>query len=194
LMFGFRKTSTPYKFLKYLLLANGLIVLGSFSPVGASRMVKDIIYLYFKNRKFQRNRFLEDLRRLQNRELIDYKISADGKINIVVKKREELKKLIYDFDDLKLNDRRWDKKWRLVVFDVPELSKRQRDALRMKLKKLNFYMIQKSVYITPYPCEDEIDFLCNIFDINRNNVLIFIIDKFEGEEKLKYHFKLEQLI
>lgn len=189
-MFRLRRNSGPYNLLKNLLSVGGVVVLSTFSPVTGSLILRNIISGYFKNKKFQKFRFLQDLRRLQDRKIIDYRVLPDKKISIVVKKPDSLKKLVYDFDALKLDERSWDRKWRLVVFDVPELNKRYRDELREKLKKLNFYMIQKSVYITPYRCENEVDFLCAVFGINRNNVLIFDIKKFEGEEKLRHYFNL----
>lgn len=50
----------------------------------------------------------------------------------------------------KLQSRQWDKRWRLVVFDIPEKRKQIRDNLRKKLKQLGFGMWQKSVYVTPH--------------------------------------------
>ena len=61
---------------------------------------------------------------------------------------------------------KWDKKWRLVIFDIPEKYKRARGALRDKLKEMNFYPLQKSAWIYPFPCEAEITFLKDAFDIH----------------------------
>jgi len=58
---------------------------------------------------------------------------------------------------LKLIQRPWDGYWRIVIFDIEEKSKKQREALRRKLLSLGFGMWQKSVYITPYKIEGEIN-------------------------------------
>lgn len=58
---------------------------------------------------------------------------------------------------------RWDKKWRVVIFDIPEEKKNARDALRRMLKKLGFVELQKSVFIFPYPCEKEIAMVVQYF-------------------------------
>ncbi|MBI4449559.1 hypothetical protein HY634_00710 [Candidatus Uhrbacteria bacterium] len=50
--------------------------------------------------------------------------------------------------------KRWDGKWRLVVFDVPEKRRHLRDHLRTYLKRLGFYPLQQSAWLFPYPCED----------------------------------------
>lgn len=68
--------------------------------------------------------------------------------------------LVRDFPLTQLQKRRWDKRWRIVLFDIPETERRRRDSFREKLKELGFGMIQKSVWISPYPFEDDIrDFL-----------------------------------
>ncbi|HEY4474939.1 MAG TPA: CRISPR-associated endonuclease Cas2 [Candidatus Paceibacterota bacterium] len=55
---------------------------------------------------------------------------------------------------------KWDKKWRVVIFDIPEELHKNRNQLRAKLKNLGFYMLQKSVFVIPYPCEKELGYVC----------------------------------
>jgi len=75
--------------------------------------------------------------------------------------------LAYKLYHLKLSSKkRWDKKWRIVLFDIPEAQRKIRDALRKKLKELGFLEFQKSVFIFPYPCEDEINFVINFFGLS----------------------------
>src|SRR3989344_4719597 len=54
----------------------------------------------------------------------------------------------------------WDKKWRIVIFDIPQELHRERNRLRRKLKMMNFHMMQKSVFVFPYPCEEELAEVC----------------------------------
>ncbi len=49
----------------------------------------------------------------------------------------------------------WDGKWRLIMFDIPETGRRERDAIRGTLKSIGFYLIQKSVYIYPHAIPDD---------------------------------------
>jgi phenylacetic acid degradation operon negative regulatory protein len=51
--------------------------------------------------------------------------------------------------------KKWDGKWRMIVFDIPEWAKPQRNQLRGLLKKNNFYRLQDSVYVNPYPLNRE---------------------------------------
>src|SRR3989338_6281943 len=47
----------------------------------------------------------------------------------------------------------WDNMWRIVILDLPEDRKSERESLRYLLKKAGFMCIKNSVYITPYPFE-----------------------------------------
>ena len=71
-----------------------------------------------------------------------------------------LKHFAREFPLIYLQTKKWDRKWRIVIYDIPEGERYIRDRLRGKLKELGFGMIQKSVWISAYPFEDDMkDFL-----------------------------------
>lgn len=45
---------------------------------------------------------------------------------------------------------KWDGKWRIIFFDIPEKKRRYRDELRSMLKVLGFKEFQKSIWVSPY--------------------------------------------
>ena len=47
-----------------------------------------------------------------------------------------------------LGDKPWDKKWRIVIFDIPEEHSKLRNALRYRLKVWQFQQLQKSVWVS----------------------------------------------
>src|SRR3990167_9161260 len=49
--------------------------------------------------------------------------------------------------------RRWDKRWRVLIFDIPEYRKGLRDKIRHTLDGIGFVRLQDSVWIYPYDCE-----------------------------------------
>ncbi len=55
---------------------------------------------------------------------------------------------------------KWDKKWRVIIFDIPQELHKERVKFRQKLKSLGFFMLQKSVFIFPYFCKEEIGDIC----------------------------------
>ncbi len=76
--------------------------------------------------------------------------------------------LKFDIDGLKLPDfspQKWDGIWRVLIFDIPELTRAVRNIFRGKIQELGFYTLQKSVYVTPVACEKEIDELARLLKI-----------------------------
>ena len=84
---------------------------------------------------------------------------------------------------------KWDGEWRIVIFDIPEKFKQAREVLRIKLKELGFLELQKSVFILPYECEDEINFVIEVFLI-RPFVRLIRAQSFTNEEQLRIKFNL----
>ena len=77
------------------------------------------------------------------------KIEKEGEVFIRLTSRGS-NKVVRDFPFLSFQNKKWDKKWRVVVFDVEETNKQIRERFRSKLKELGFGMLQKSVFITPH--------------------------------------------
>jgi len=107
-----------------------------------------------------------------------YKINKKGK--------EKIKKFV--FEEMKIEEpKKWDKKWRLVIFDIPERFRKNRTALRNKLIDLGFYQCQKSAWIHPFDCSSEIEFIKDILNI-KPFVRLFVVDEMD-DGKVLYHFK-----
>ncbi|OGN07862.1 MAG: CRISPR-associated endonuclease Cas2 [Candidatus Yanofskybacteria bacterium RIFCSPHIGHO2_01_FULL_45_42] len=86
--------------------------------------------------------------------------------------------------------RSWDKKWRIILFDVPQEFHNKRVAFQRNLKKLGFYMLQKSVFAYPYPCQDEISELINRLEIGDYVSMLIASSVGQYESKLKDTFGL----
>ncbi len=85
---------------------------------------------------------------------------------------------------------KWDKKWRIIIFDIPEELHKNRNQLRAKLKNLGFYMLQKSVFVIPYPCEKELGYICKSLKIS-DYVDIIVAESVGFKEKeIKKIFKI----
>lgn len=80
--------------------------------------------------------------------------------------------------------KKWDGKWRLVVFDVPERWRYLRDNLRGHLVRLGLYPIQKSVWLFPYPCDDIVRLIKVDLGLGRN-VQYFTTRSFADREEEK---------
>ncbi len=60
------------------------------------------------------------------------------------------KKIERDFPLLTIQNTKWDRKWRIVIFDIEEVSRPIRERLRYKLREVGFGLLQKSVFISPH--------------------------------------------
>jgi DNA-binding transcriptional regulator PaaX len=83
----------------------------------------------------------------------------------------------------------WDKKWRLLIFDIPERRRRTRTLVRQTLMNLGFYRLQDSVWVYPYDCEELIVLLKADFRIGKD-LLYILADKVEHDLALRAHFSL----
>lgn len=68
--------------------------------------------------------------------------------------------------------RRWDRKWRFVIFDVEEKNRKGREFLRKRLKMMGFGMLQKSVWISPYDFLDRVKDLLKSSRLEKEVILI----------------------
>lgn len=136
--------------------------------------------------KFNLWRLKQVIKRMQNAKLVEIK-EENGIPTIKISKNGKRKLLRYDIEQMQLDESSWDGKWRLIIYDVAKSRKAQSDAFRYLLKKLNILKLQKSVYLTPFKCEDEIEYLRNFFEIG-NEVLILKVGSIENEVAYRKYF------
>jgi len=84
----------------------------------------------------------------------------------------------------------WDKKWRVVFFDIPEEMHTKRDIFRYRLKNLGFYRLQKSIMTIPYKCEADIADISNRLGLNHYVDILVAESIGSKEEELKKVFNL----
>ena len=94
-------------------------------------------------------------------------------------------------DDLEIKrPKRWDGKWRIVIFDISQLKKFYRELFRGKLKELGFYPLQKSVWIHPFECRDEIEVLREFFGLTQDEVRLVVAENIEKDDWLREIFEI----
>ncbi len=86
-------------------------------------------------------------------------------------------------------NKRWDKRWRVVIFDIPEYRRGTRDKLRLTMRTSGFYRLQDSVWLYPYDCEDFMTLVKADLKIG-NAILYMVVEKIENDGKIKAHFAL----
>src|SRR3989344_8168796 len=114
----------------------------------------------------------------------------DGKTYVrLTEKGERFAALMHEGKLIPKKPRRWDGKWRLLIFDIPEKRKGTREKIRATLITLGFVRLQDSVWAYPYDCEDFIAILKADFHIGKD-VLYIIADQIEYDAPLREHFNL----
>ncbi|HVS79995.1 MAG TPA: CRISPR-associated endonuclease Cas2 [Candidatus Paceibacterota bacterium] len=117
-----------------------------------------------------------------------YLVLSQGRLSLT-KKGERALLLKEGF--AKAKPRKWDGKWRILVFDIPERRKSLREKVRNTLLDLGFYRLQDSVWVYPYECEDFITLLKTDFRISKE--LLYVIgDSIENDSHLIHHFSLKR--
>ncbi len=173
---------------KTLLLIEGGVILGlTRRPDKYFKIVKKISKEW---RKINERALRAAIRRLYQSKLIDYKEKNDGTISMTLTNNGKKRAIQYNLDSMEIKrPKQWDYLWRLVIFDIPEEERQGRNALSAKLKELGFYPLQKSVFIHPYECKNEIDFIVELFNL-RPYVRLFTVKETDIELDLRSKFNL----
>lgn len=173
---------------KILLTLMGGVALGlSGSPRQYFRTLKAIKKDW---RKINQQNFQRSIKRLSDEKLLEEKILPEGSIKLVLteKGKKEARKLNILGGSIKFKKpKQWDKKWRIVMFDIPEKDRVFRDILREHLYDLNFYKLQYSVFVSPYPFEEQVLELVEIYSA-QPYVRVITATKIDNEAKIKNHF------
>jgi len=169
--------------LKYLLLAGEIYTASGLPRSFPRNLIKSIS-------KFKKEKFMNSFHYLKKRGLIE--IKREGH-DVIIRLTKEGKKRAgkYQIDDLEIEKpKKWDKKWRVVIFDIPNTSRIIRDIFRRKLKEFGFYPLQQSVWILPHPCQEEIELLREFLGVNKKQIQVLEVTKLENEYFFKKNFKL----
>lgn len=136
----------------------------------------------------KRNKEIEAWKALKKLEKLNYLRTNKSRNSFQLTNKGLLKLVKYS---LNRRHNRWDKKWRVVIFDINEKKRFYRDALRNRLKWLGFKELQKSVWIFPFNAKREIQEILKISNLPMiGNVRFLTVEKLENDEDLKKEFNL----
>ncbi len=169
-----------------LLLLSGLAFGCSYTPHKQWRVLKTVSSEWKKLSPEKLKRNINDLCRY---EFVAKAKKEDGSIGFYLTEKGKWRALNYKLENIKNKKDKWDGKWRMVAFDIPEKDKRGRNALRQKLKSIGFYELQKSVLITPFDCKKEVLLLVDFFNLKKY-VRFGVLEFIDNEEFFKRIFKL----
>jgi len=140
--------------------------------------------------KIKRKQLNRAIKKLYESKLVNIKENDDGSAELVISDEGKKKILIYNIENLKLKRQKsWDGYWRIIIFDIPQKFKFIRNILSKKLQEIGMYQLQKSVYIYPFECKDELDFIIEYFNLRRY-VRFGLLKEIDNELHLRKIFNL----
>lgn len=180
-----RKRIRNTKIVRAVLTTVCVAVAGGLNPQMLVRGVLKELKTPERKRRAVQSTIIQARKRLIEQGLLEWE-------NDRLRLTKEGKKMLQLFSvkDFKLKvPKRWDKKWRILIFDVREERKILREKIRRTLSSIGFVRLQDSVWIYPYSCEDLITLLKADFKVGKE--LIYIIaDEIENDSWLKEKFCL----
>lgn len=149
-----------------------------------------VLNQFNKKKKYDKRQISNIFSSMKRQRLIEYFEDKDGKTIVRITKKGQSRLRAFEISLIKIKQpKKWDGKWRVVMFDLPIRFNKAREALRWKLKELGFVQFQKSVWAYPYPCEDEIIFIADFFGVGKY-VEVLVVESILRDEKLKKEFNL----
>lgn len=188
-LMDFTKTTVSIlcKTILIFLLVGGVLTVAAIAPnvfVAYGRSSK-------QRRYFNKSKFKQSINYLKRQKYIQIK-KKEGEENFTIELTKlGAQKVVHNiFNGLKIKEpEKWDYVWRMVIFDIPERHRWAREGIREHLKTMGFYRIQKSAFVFPYPCYEEIKFLASIYSVVPHIRFIEAVSLYESND-LKEYFNL----
>ncbi|SRR5260221_13812485 len=174
-----------------LLLGAGIFIAASIVMPGLPLLAKP--YMDKKEeeeknewKKFNTWRLKQVMKRLYEQKFVEITYK-NGSPVVEISEKGKQKLLKYELETMQLRQAKWDRKWRIIMYDIFSTKKREQRLFRKMLKQLRFFRLQKSVYMTAFPCADEIEYLRQLCNIGKE-VVILTVSGIENEQAYKEYF------
>lgn len=175
-----------------------IIILKTIAAVGVLSMAiaapnaLQALNIFYKKdkRKYNKASYVKrSITKLKDNGMIEF-VDKNGKKFIRLTQKGKYKLLKYQIGELKIKKPKiWDKKWRIIIFDIKETKKNIRNIVRQELVNLGFIRLQNSVWVFPYECEEIIIMLKSNLKIGKD-ILYITADNIENDKWLKKEFNL----
>ena len=157
-----RRGSTQEKILLLLLSGVGLGL--SRSSKGYFKILKSAHQTW---KEINRRSLSNSIRALYISKLVQHQDNKDGTITLILSSEGKEIALTFNLEKMTIRRHKWDKKWRIIIFDIPEKKKKLREIFRYHLKRLGFIDLQHSVFVLPFECKSEMEYLIEFYNLRR---------------------------
>ena len=169
-------------------ILKGFVAGGFIIAAFALPNIAQIIKIFKPNREYERQKIKRAIDSLHRYGLISVtpgKSIFEKKVRLTLAGKELAELVSFALP----RPKKWDGKWRIVAFDVPEPHWKARRALSVKLRELGCYHYQNSVFVYPYDCEKEVNFIRDYFGLD-SSIKYMVAEKIDDVECLEDFFKL----
>jgi CRISPR-associated endonuclease Cas2 len=166
------------------LLDLGSLVLDGHDP---HRIHRNALETYWEWRQVDRRKFLQNIQRLRRKGIIRSYYQDKELVFALTKEGKQRAQRAQFSDVILVKPTIWNRKWHLIIFDIPERQRLARDVFRVKLRDLGFAKLQKSVFVHPFDATDLVDGIRKSFDLHEE-IQYVVADQIEQEEMLIEHF------
>jgi DNA-binding PadR family transcriptional regulator len=166
------------------LAIGGTVLLAASSPDFGVNLIRS----FSREKNYRPKRAYDTFYRLRKEGCIEVQ-KRNQQIYIRLTEKGRRRAGIYQINSLTLHKpKRWDGLWRIAIFDIKEKQRIKREALRGLLKRLEFYPLQRSVWVSPYECRDEVQLLKDFFGFRDDELKLIVTRDIENDSKMKKHF------
>lgn len=159
------------------------LTLGLLAPGSVVGLSKPLDRLLDKLDKRDREREMRQVvYRMKERGLLvgDY----EHGLQLTAKARRRLAKV--EIDALVLKPKKiWDGRWRIVVYDIPSSQQTARHQLQSNLLRYGCIMLQKSTWITPFPCRQDVAAIASQYKVDSYISFFEAINLDNAEQMIK---------
>lgn len=160
-------------------MIGGAIAIASTSPYFATNLLRA-----FPNKKrYKRKELYNRFYQLRKAGLLDIQ-RKNKQMYVFLTEEGKRKAGRFQINSLQITKpQKWDGKWRILMFDIEEQHRIKREALRGILKQLQLHQLQKSVWIHPFDCKDEVDLLRDFFGFTSQEVKLIVAENIGKDEQ-----------
>ena len=198
-----RRAVGAAKIVLQVLLITGAVAIAASSPMFGAALVREfkkemrrknrlgLKYNVPQKEEYPKEKIQSAFYYLKNKGLLEVEYRGP-QMYITLTEKGKKKAGKYKIDELKIEKSKiWDKKWRVLIFDISDKHKVKREALRGKLKQLGLYQLQKSVWIYPYEFSDVVKILREFFGLTDDEMKVIAASEIEKDARAREFFKLD---
>ena len=176
-------------------LFNATLQVGSFMENRRDPLVfkEHLKYERWKNKK--RDEYWQKIYNLESHGYLKRIKTSTNESRIELTAHGLMKALKFKFDpEFDQIPKRWDREWRLIIFDVTENFRNRRDIFRYMLLSWGFEPIQKSVFVYPHECRKEINLAKAALNLKDLSIQYIVAREIETENELIKKFKEKKIL